>query len=89
MARNTHNAFSVRKHQRQGQPVWELLAADGQPVEESERFIHTLVLRGLSPRTRRAYAYDLLEAHRWTATRRTRRTRCHLTLYILNQRVMA
>ena len=67
MDRNTHNAFTIRQGQRQGQPVWELVSADGQPVEQAERFIHTLVLRGLSPRTRRAYAYDLLEAYRWMA----------------------
>jgi len=65
MARNTHNAFSVRKRQHQGQEVWALVAADAQPVEQAERFIHTLVLRGLSPRTRRTYAYDLLAAYRW------------------------
>ena len=59
------SAFTIRQSQRQEQPVWELLSADGQPVEQAERFIHTLVLRGLSPRTRRAYAYDLLEAYRW------------------------
>ena len=61
----TRSAFTLRQCQRQGQPVWELVSADGQPVEQAERFIHTLVLRGLSPRTRRAYAYDLLEAYRW------------------------
>lgn len=59
------SAFTVRQGQRQGQPVWELVSADGRPVEQAERFIHTLVLRGLSPRTRHAYAYDLLEAYRW------------------------
>ncbi|MFC1453325.1 tyrosine-type recombinase/integrase [Verrucomicrobiota bacterium] len=65
MIRNAHNTFAVRKRQRHGQPVWELVTIDGQPVEQAERFIHTLLLRGLSPRTRRTYAYDLLEAHRW------------------------
>ncbi len=59
------SAFTIRQTQRQEQPVWQLLGSDGQPVEQAERFIHTLVLRGLSPRTRRAYAYDLLEAYRW------------------------
>lgn len=67
MARNTHNAFAVRQRQRQGQPVWVLVSSDGESVEKAERFIHTLVLRGLSPRTRRTYAYDLLEAYRWMA----------------------
>ena len=67
MSRNAHNAFAVRKRQHQGQQVWALVGVDGQPVEEAERFIHTLVLRGLSPRTRRTYAYDLLTAYRWMA----------------------
>ena len=65
MSAHTHNVFTVCKHQRRGQEVWELVTADGQPVEKAERFIHTLMLRGLSPRTRRTYAYDLLEAYRW------------------------
>ena len=65
MARNSHNVVAVRMRQRHGQQVWELVATDGQPIEEAERFIHTLVLRGLSPRTRRTYAYDLLAAYRW------------------------
>jgi len=65
MSTHTHNAFIVRKSRQHSQPVWELVTADGQPVEEAERFIHTLVLRGLSPRTRRTYAYDLLAAYRW------------------------
>ena len=64
-----HAAFTVRKRQRQGQLLWQLVAADGQPVEDAERFIHTLVLRGLSPRTRRTYAYDLLAAYRWMKER--------------------
>ena len=67
MTQSTDNGFSVRKRLRQDQPVWELVGSDGQPVEKAERFIHTLVLRGLSPRTRRTYAYDLLEAYRWMA----------------------
>ncbi len=65
MDRDKHNAFAVRLGQRHDQPVWELRQADGQPVADAERFIHTLVLRGLSPRTRRTYAYDLLAAYRW------------------------
>jgi integrase/recombinase XerD len=67
MTRNTDNGFSVRKRQRHDQPVWVLVGSDAEPVEQAERFIHTLVLRGLSPRTRRTYAYDLLEAYRWMA----------------------
>jgi integrase/recombinase XerD len=67
MGRNTHSTFVVRQRERQGQLLWELVTANGQPVEDAERFIHTLVLRGLSPRTRRTYAYDLLAAYRWMA----------------------
>ncbi len=67
MTANTERGLSVRKRQRQDRTIWVLVAADGQPVKEAERFIHTLVLRGLSPRTRRTYAYDLLEAYRWMA----------------------
>ena len=55
------------EHRQRVLGAWQLLGSDGQPVEQAERFIHTLVLRGLSPRTRRAYAYDLLEAYRWMA----------------------
>ncbi len=65
MACDTHNPFAVRMRQGQSQQVWELVAADGKLVADAERFIHTLVLRGLSPRTRRTYAYDLLAAYRW------------------------
>jgi integrase/recombinase XerD len=65
MSHNAHNTFAVSKGQQHSQQVWELITTDGQPVAEAERFIHTIVLRGLSPRTRRAYAYDLLEAYRW------------------------
>ncbi len=67
MTTNTANGISVRKRQCQEQPVWQLVGIDGQPVEQAERFIHTLVLRGLSPLTRRTYAYDLLAAYRWMA----------------------
>ena len=65
MTRKTHNTFTVRKGQRHEQPIWELVTDEGQPVEDAERFIHTLLLRGLSPLTRRTYAYDLLPAYRW------------------------
>jgi len=65
MDHDIHNSFAVRKYQQHGELMWQLVAGDGQPVEDAERFIHTLVLRGLSPRTRRTYAYDLLAAYRW------------------------
>jgi integrase/recombinase XerD len=57
--------FQVRRRRRATRQVWQLLEAGGQPVAQAERFLHTLVLRGLSPRTRRTYAYDLLAAYRW------------------------
>ena len=37
----TRSAFTLRQGQRLGQPVWELVSADGQAVEQAERFIHT------------------------------------------------
>jgi len=65
MARNTHNTYAVRMQHKQSQQLWQLVTDDGQLVEDAERFIRTMVLRGLSPRTRHAYAYDLLTAYRW------------------------
>jgi site-specific recombinase XerD len=67
MSHDAYNTFAILKHQRHGQPMWTLVSGDGQPIKDAERFIHTLVLRGLSPRTRRTYAYDLLAAYRWMA----------------------
>ncbi|MBT7065701.1 MAG: tyrosine-type recombinase/integrase [Verrucomicrobia bacterium] len=67
MKHSTQQTFTVCRCQRQDRPVWALVAGDGQPVEQAERFIHTLILRGLSPLTRRTYAYDLLAAYRWMA----------------------
>ena len=57
--------FRVQRLRWGEQQRWHLLGGDAEPVLEAERFIHTLVLRGLSPRTRRTYAYDLLAAYRW------------------------
>jgi site-specific recombinase XerD len=41
------------------------LSSDGAPVAEANEFLAALKLRGLSPRTLRAYAYDLLIFYRW------------------------
>ena len=44
----------------------------GRAVVDVTRFLASLKLRGLSPRTRRAYAFDLVVLYRWlAATRRT------------------
>lgn len=40
------------------------------PLRQANRFLETLTIRGLSPATRRAYAFDLLLLHRWLAHRR-------------------
>jgi len=50
-----------------GEQRWQLLGPDAEVVADAERFLHTLMLRGLSPRTRRAYAFDLLCVYRWMA----------------------
>jgi site-specific recombinase XerD len=45
--------------------AWQLIAPDGQPVAEANRFLSAVGRRGLQPSTLRAYAYDLLCAWRW------------------------
>ena len=44
---------------------WQVLDAEGEPVPDAERFLHAIMVRGLSPHTGRTYAYDLLCAYRW------------------------
>ena len=44
------------------------LADDGAPIAEANEFLAALRVRGLSPRTIRAYAYDLLLLYRWMRT---------------------
>jgi len=48
-----------------GGECWELLGPDGAPLEQARRFLQTVDLRGLAPRTLRTYAYDLLAIYRW------------------------
>lgn len=50
------------------------LAGDDGPIVEANEFLTALRIRGLSPRTVRAYAYDLLQLYRWmhTTSRRLR-----------------
>jgi site-specific recombinase XerD len=45
------------------------LVNDGVPIAEANDFLSALRVRGLSPRTVRAYAYDLLLLYRWMRTR--------------------
>jgi len=40
----------------------------GRPITEANEFLSALRIRGLSPRTIRAYAYDLLLLYRWMRT---------------------
>jgi len=50
------------------------LTSDGEPLTEATEFLSALKVRGLSPRTVRAYAYDLLIFYRWMrASNRTLR----------------
>jgi site-specific recombinase XerD len=50
------------------------LVDDDGPIAEANEFLSALWIRGLSPRTVRAYAYDLLLLYRWmhTTSRRLR-----------------
>jgi site-specific recombinase XerD len=41
------------------------LLDDGRPMLEANRFLDAVRARGLSPRTLRAYAFDLLHSYRW------------------------
>jgi site-specific recombinase XerD len=50
----------------------QLCDGRGRPVVEVNRFLDALAVRGLSPRTRRAYAFDLLALRRWLRPRRRR-----------------
>jgi site-specific recombinase XerD len=59
------SSYRVLMKSRGGEPRWHLLRADGSVEPEAERFLQGVMLRGLSPRTRRTYAYDLLCAFRW------------------------
>lgn len=44
------------------------LVENGRPLAEANEFLSALCVRGLSPRTVRAYAYDLLLLYRWMRT---------------------
>lgn len=60
------------------------------PLHQTNQFLETLTIRGLSPATRRAYAFDVLALHRWLARRRgsVRALRAHDLLdFIAAQRV--
>lgn len=47
--------------------TYELVGESSGPIEDANRFLRALETRGLSPRTIRAYAYDLLSLYRWLA----------------------
>lgn len=51
-------------------PIGHSLFDDNGPVTEVHEFLSALQLRGLSPRTVRAYAYDLLLLYRWMRAER-------------------
>ncbi|MEM7393342.1 MAG: tyrosine-type recombinase/integrase [Verrucomicrobiota bacterium] len=59
------NGFHLRKTPTDRGEVWQIAGPNEELVEQANRFLHTLGLRGLSPRTGRTYAYDLLCACRW------------------------
>lgn len=45
--------------------IHQLIGAQGRPLQEANRFLWALNTRGLSSRTIRAYAFDLLALYRW------------------------
>ena len=48
--------------------MYQLILDSGAPLEEANGFLRALNIRGLSPRTVRAYAFDLLAIYRWMNT---------------------
>ena len=42
-----------------------VVGIDGKPIADCAKFLERLAVRGLSPRTIEAYAYDLALVHRW------------------------
>jgi integrase/recombinase XerC len=54
----------------------QLVDDDRGPLDEANRFLRVLGIRGLSPNTIRAYAFDLLVLYRWFA--RTNKHLCEL-----------
>jgi len=51
-----------------------LVKNKGQSIEDANAFLSSLTIRGLSPRTIRAYAYDLLIFYRWFAAYKKKKT---------------
>ena len=64
---STTDGFVVRMYSRGSETLWSLQGPDGKPVAEVEKFLRTVMCRGLSARTRRTYCFDLLCAYRWMA----------------------
>lgn len=65
---NTPGTYRLRvRRSPDGRECWDLLGPGGAPLEQVRRFLQTVDLRGLSSRTLRTYAYDLLAIHRWLA----------------------
>jgi integrase/recombinase XerD len=73
----TPGDYSVRSPSADRYSEWQLVGPDDQSVEEANRFIHAVGIRGLQPRSLRTYAYDMLCALRWM--RKTNRDVIELT----------
>jgi site-specific recombinase XerD len=67
--------------------LWELLDEHGQAIADVTEFLAAICARGLSVRTIRAYAFDLLLLYRWLAGRSVNTlTRAELLEFIKYQR---
>ena len=60
--------FKVYAKPGTGTGLYEIIDEQTGPVAEPNQFLKALQIRGLSPRTIRAYAYDLVVFDRWLAT---------------------
>jgi site-specific recombinase XerD len=60
--------FKVRIRSKRHTTLYDLVDGDGDSVAEVNRFLNALRVRGLSPCTIRAYAFDLVVFYRWLAS---------------------
>ena len=61
----TPGDYSVRSPSTDKFSEWQLVGPDNQLVEDANRFLHRVGIRGLLPRSLRTYTYDMLCALRW------------------------
>jgi integrase/recombinase XerD len=59
---------TIRAANSPEQAFLQVIDEQNDPIEQVNKFLRTIELRGLSPHTRRAYAYDLVIFYKWLKT---------------------